>query len=105
MVRSVTVPGPRAEYMDTLRAEAGLLGTPGTGWDVGWAACFLASGRHPSRRVRRPQCHPPDDGPLPARRTRALTAASVPEPDDARRRPPMAHRRCPRRRGRRAHRR
>jgi NAD(P)-dependent dehydrogenase (short-subunit alcohol dehydrogenase family) len=43
MVRSVSAPGPRAEYMDTLRAEAGLLGTPGTGWDVGWAACFLAS--------------------------------------------------------------
>ncbi len=43
MVHSVTAPGPRAEYMDTLRAEAGLLGTPGTGWDVGWAVGFLAS--------------------------------------------------------------
>jgi NAD(P)-dependent dehydrogenase (short-subunit alcohol dehydrogenase family) len=43
MVHSVTAPGPRAEYMDTLRAEAGLLGTPGTGWDVGWAAGLLAS--------------------------------------------------------------
>jgi len=29
--------------MNSLRAEAGLLGTPGTGWDVGWAATFLAS--------------------------------------------------------------
>ena len=26
-----------------MRAEAGLLGTPGTGWDVAWAAVFLAS--------------------------------------------------------------
>src|SRR5262249_22274266 len=26
-----------------LRSEAGLLGTPGTGWDVAWAAAFLAS--------------------------------------------------------------
>jgi NAD(P)-dependent dehydrogenase (short-subunit alcohol dehydrogenase family) len=43
MVMSVTTPGPRAEYQDTLRAEAGLLGTPGTGWDVAWAAAFLAS--------------------------------------------------------------
>ena len=43
MVASVSAPGPRAEYMDTLRREAGLLGTPGTGWDVGYAAAFLAS--------------------------------------------------------------
>jgi NAD(P)-dependent dehydrogenase (short-subunit alcohol dehydrogenase family) len=43
MVHSVTAPGPRAAYMDTLRAEAGLLGTPGSGWDVGWAVGFLAS--------------------------------------------------------------
>jgi NAD(P)-dependent dehydrogenase (short-subunit alcohol dehydrogenase family) len=43
MVLSVTAPGPRAEYMNTLRSEAGLLGTPGSGWDVGWAAAFLAS--------------------------------------------------------------
>jgi NAD(P)-dependent dehydrogenase (short-subunit alcohol dehydrogenase family) len=43
MVLSVSAPGPRAEFMNTLRAEAGLLGTPGTGWDVGWAAAFLAS--------------------------------------------------------------
>lgn len=26
-----------------MRAEAGLLGTPGDSWDVGWAAAFLAS--------------------------------------------------------------
>jgi len=35
--------GARAEFMNTMRAQAGLLGTPGTGWDVGWAAAFLAS--------------------------------------------------------------
>ena len=43
MVHSVSAPGPRAEFMDAMRAEAGLLGTPGDGWDVGWAAGFLAS--------------------------------------------------------------
>lgn len=43
MVMSVSAPGPRAEFMNKMRAEAGLLGTPGTGWDVGWAAVFLAS--------------------------------------------------------------
>lgn len=42
MVHSVSAPGPRAAFMDTMRAEAGLLGTPGDGWDVGWAAAFLA---------------------------------------------------------------
>jgi NAD(P)-dependent dehydrogenase (short-subunit alcohol dehydrogenase family) len=35
--------GPKTEYLTTLRKEAGLLGTEGTGWDVGWAAAFLAS--------------------------------------------------------------
>ena len=29
--------------MNQMRAEAGLLGTPGDGWDVGWAVGFLAS--------------------------------------------------------------
>jgi len=43
MVLSVSGQGPRTEYMNTLRSEAGLLGTPGTGWDVAWAAAFLAS--------------------------------------------------------------
>ncbi|MGI8329415.1 SDR family NAD(P)-dependent oxidoreductase [Actinomadura scrupuli] len=43
MVMSVSAPGARAEFMNTMRSEAGLLGTPGTGWDVGWAAAFLAS--------------------------------------------------------------
>lgn len=43
MVHSVSQPGPQAEYMDTMRREAGLLGTPGDGWDVGWAVGFLAS--------------------------------------------------------------
>jgi NAD(P)-dependent dehydrogenase (short-subunit alcohol dehydrogenase family) len=43
MVHSVQAPGPQAEFMDTMRREAGLLGTSGDGWDVGWAAGFLAS--------------------------------------------------------------
>jgi NAD(P)-dependent dehydrogenase (short-subunit alcohol dehydrogenase family) len=43
MVMSVSAPGPRAEFMNQMRSEAGLLGTPGTGWDVGWAVAFLAS--------------------------------------------------------------
>ena len=43
MVLSVSAPGPQADYFETLRSEAGLLGTPGTGWDVGAAATFLAS--------------------------------------------------------------
>jgi NAD(P)-dependent dehydrogenase (short-subunit alcohol dehydrogenase family) len=43
MVMSVSAPGPRAEFMGRMRSEAGLLGTPGDGWDVGWAATFLAS--------------------------------------------------------------
>ncbi|TDC70730.1 SDR family oxidoreductase [Actinomadura sp. GC306] len=42
MVLSVSAPGPRAEFMNAMRAEAGLLGTPGDGWDVAWAAVFLA---------------------------------------------------------------
>ncbi len=43
MVMSVSAPGARAEFMNTMRSEAGLLGTPGDGWDVGWAVLFLAS--------------------------------------------------------------
>ena len=43
MVLSVSAPGPRAGFMNAMRSEAGLLGTPGTGWDVAWAAVFLAS--------------------------------------------------------------
>jgi NAD(P)-dependent dehydrogenase (short-subunit alcohol dehydrogenase family) len=43
MVLSVSAPGPRAEFMNAMRTEAGLLGTPGTGWDVAHAAAFLAS--------------------------------------------------------------
>lgn len=43
MVHSVSAPGPQAEFMDRMRNEAGLLGTPGDGWDVGWATAFLAS--------------------------------------------------------------
>jgi len=40
---SVSAPGPGADYMNAMRAQACLLGTPGDGWDVGWAAAFLAS--------------------------------------------------------------
>jgi NAD(P)-dependent dehydrogenase (short-subunit alcohol dehydrogenase family) len=43
MVQSVSAPGARAEFMNAMRSEAGLLGTPGTGWDVAWAVTFLAS--------------------------------------------------------------
>jgi NAD(P)-dependent dehydrogenase (short-subunit alcohol dehydrogenase family) len=43
MVNSVSAPGPRVEFMNTMRSEAGLLGTPGDGWDIGWATAFLAS--------------------------------------------------------------
>jgi NAD(P)-dependent dehydrogenase (short-subunit alcohol dehydrogenase family) len=43
MVMSVFAPDARAEFMNTMRSQAGLLGTPGTGWDVAWAAAFLAS--------------------------------------------------------------
>jgi NAD(P)-dependent dehydrogenase (short-subunit alcohol dehydrogenase family) len=43
MVLSVSAPGPGADFMNQMRSEAGLLGTPGTGWDVAWAVAFLAS--------------------------------------------------------------
>ncbi len=43
MVHAVQQPGPQAEFMDAMRREAGLLGTAGDGWDVGWAVGFLAS--------------------------------------------------------------
>ncbi len=43
MVLSVSNPGPRADFMNRMREEAGMLGTPGTGWDVAWAVGFLAS--------------------------------------------------------------
>ena len=43
MVHSVSGQGPQTDFANQLRNEAGLLGTPGTGWDVGWAATFLAS--------------------------------------------------------------
>ncbi len=43
MVHAVQRPGAAADFMDTMRREAGLLGTPGDGWDVGWAVGFLAS--------------------------------------------------------------
>ncbi|MBL7488319.1 SDR family oxidoreductase [Frankia sp. AgB1.9] len=34
---------PEADYRQRLAAAANLLGTAGDGWDVGWAATFLAS--------------------------------------------------------------
>src|SRR5690606_21959590 len=43
MVNSVQQAGARAEFMAKMRAEAGVLATPGDGWDVGWAVGFLAS--------------------------------------------------------------
>jgi NAD(P)-dependent dehydrogenase (short-subunit alcohol dehydrogenase family) len=43
MVLSVSEAGPRTEFMNRMRAEAGLLATAGDGWDVAWAAAFLAS--------------------------------------------------------------
>lgn len=43
MVLSAYGEGPNTDYLKTLRNEAGLLGTEGTGWDVAWAAAFLAS--------------------------------------------------------------
>ena len=36
-------PSPRTDFINTMRNEAGLLGNEGNGWDVGWAALFLAS--------------------------------------------------------------
>ncbi|WP_041259664.1 SDR family NAD(P)-dependent oxidoreductase [Pseudofrankia inefficax] len=41
MVRSI--PGQDSQYVTTLRNEAGLLGTPGDGWDVAESVAFLAS--------------------------------------------------------------
>jgi NAD(P)-dependent dehydrogenase (short-subunit alcohol dehydrogenase family) len=43
MVLSAYGAGAKTDYLKTLRNEAGLLGTEGTGWDVAWAAAFLAS--------------------------------------------------------------
>jgi NAD(P)-dependent dehydrogenase (short-subunit alcohol dehydrogenase family) len=44
MVRSVQNLGPaQEEFNQRMRETAGLLGTPGDGWDIGWAAAFLAS--------------------------------------------------------------
>ncbi|ONH60676.1 short-chain dehydrogenase [Frankia sp. CcI49] len=43
MVNSVSGQDAMADFRNRLRNEAGLLGTPGTGWDVGWAVGYLAS--------------------------------------------------------------
>ncbi|HVU72758.1 MAG TPA: SDR family oxidoreductase [Mycobacteriales bacterium] len=43
MVNSVQQAGPMAEFNAQMRRTAGLLGTPGDGWDVGWSVAFLAS--------------------------------------------------------------
>ena len=34
---------PQTQFRQQMAAAAGLLGTEGDGWDVGWAAAFLAS--------------------------------------------------------------
>jgi NAD(P)-dependent dehydrogenase (short-subunit alcohol dehydrogenase family) len=39
----LSVPGQSSDFVSQIRSEAGLLGTPGSGWDVGWAVSFLAS--------------------------------------------------------------
>ncbi len=43
MVHSVSQPGSGADFMDAMRKEAGMLGTAGDGFDVGYAVLFLAS--------------------------------------------------------------
>jgi NAD(P)-dependent dehydrogenase (short-subunit alcohol dehydrogenase family) len=44
MVLSVSAASPaRTGFMNMMRVQSGLLGTAGTGWDVGWTAAFLAS--------------------------------------------------------------
>ena len=43
LLYSVTGVTPETEYRQRLAAASGLLGTNGDGWDVGWAAAFLAS--------------------------------------------------------------
>jgi len=40
---SVTGVSPRSQYRQRMAAASGPLGTNGDGWDVGWAAAFLAS--------------------------------------------------------------
>jgi NAD(P)-dependent dehydrogenase (short-subunit alcohol dehydrogenase family) len=40
---SVTGVSPQSEYRQRMAAASGPLGTNGDGWDVGWAAAFLAS--------------------------------------------------------------
>lgn len=42
MVHSVSNPD-NAEFMDNMRNQAGMLGTPGDGWDVAHAVAYLAS--------------------------------------------------------------
>jgi NAD(P)-dependent dehydrogenase (short-subunit alcohol dehydrogenase family) len=43
MLLSVQPEGPGSEFLARMRAEAGLLGNVGTGWDVANAVAFLAS--------------------------------------------------------------
>jgi NAD(P)-dependent dehydrogenase (short-subunit alcohol dehydrogenase family) len=43
MVNSVQQLGPRADFNAQMRSAAGMLGTPGDGWDVGHAVVYLAS--------------------------------------------------------------
>jgi NAD(P)-dependent dehydrogenase (short-subunit alcohol dehydrogenase family) len=43
LLYSVAGVTPQTEYRQRMAAASGLLGTNGDGWDVGWAAAFLAS--------------------------------------------------------------
>ena len=82
MVLSVSDAGPRTEFMNRMREEAGLLGTPGTGWDVAWAVGIPRERRgaldhrgHAASGVGGVERDPVDDGPVSpggARATRKL---------------------------------
>ena len=70
-------PGPRADFMDRCASEAGLLGTAGTGWDVGLGGGVPRQRRGPldhrrdaAGRLRRAQRDPAADGRPPPRRPR-----------------------------------
>ncbi len=65
---------PQTDLRQRMANAAGLLGTEGNGWDVGWAAAFLASdearwitGATLPGRFWDPERHPADDGVPPAR--------------------------------------
>jgi NAD(P)-dependent dehydrogenase (short-subunit alcohol dehydrogenase family) len=81
MVHSVQGAGPEAAFRDRMRAEAGLLGNEGTGWDVAWAVTFLASDE---ARWITGVLLPVDSGVLsvtPLLMAGHLRAVQMPEPD------------------------